>query len=62
MNLHPKWGYDMDKVKDVLCLHCKQPIGSEEYTEDWGLARFGTMLFLHKKCEERSDNGEKHID
>lgn len=47
---HPKWGYDLNKVKDVRCLICKEVIGDEEYVEDWGLARFGTMLFLHKRC------------
>ena len=48
--LHPKWGYDLDAVPRVLCLHCHRPIGDEEYVEDTGYARFGTMLFLHKRC------------
>lgn len=48
--LHPKWGYDLDAVPRVLCLRCHTPIGDEEYVEDTGYARFGTMLFLHKRC------------
>ena len=51
--LHPVYGYDMDKVSKVLCLICDQPIGDEEYTEITNLARFGQMLFCHKRCEAR---------
>lgn len=51
--LHPKWGYDLDKVKDVRCSFCKQPIGDEEYVEDTIFARFGTMFFIHKRCEKK---------
>ena len=42
--LHPKWGYDLDAVPRVLCLHCHTPIGSEEYVENTMLARCGWQL------------------
>ena len=48
--LHPKWGYDLDKVPGVNCQICGRPIGDEEYVEDTGLARFGQMFFMHKRC------------
>lgn len=52
--LHPKWGYDLDRVKDVKCLLCGQRIGNEEYVEDTAWARFGQMFFIHKRCDEAS--------
>ncbi len=48
---HPVYGYDMDKVKETLCLHCSEPIRDEEYEEVRTLARFGTMMFIHKRCD-----------
>jgi hypothetical protein len=50
--LHPKWGYDLDKVPEKLCLICEKPIGDEGYEEVTMCARFGQMLFRHKKCTE----------
>ena len=54
--LHPKWGYDLDAVPRVLCLHCHKPIGDEEYVKNTMLARFGEMTFFHRRskdeCEE----------
>lgn len=49
---HPKWGYDLDKVKDVHCSRCGEPIGNEPYVEITDLARFGQMFFHHKRCSE----------
>ena len=58
--LHPVWGYDLDAVPRVKCLFCHKPIGREEYVEDTGLARFGQMLFYHKRCgEEVGEEAEK---
>lgn len=51
--LHPKWGYDMDLVRNVKCFTCGQPIGDEEYVEETWLARFGQMCFRHKQCDEK---------
>jgi hypothetical protein len=51
-NIHPKWGFDLDKVPETHCLYCNKPIGDEEYVLDTGFARFGMMLFIHKKCYE----------
>lgn len=50
MNLHPFYGYDIDKVPKVKCLFCHKPIGDEEYVEVITVARFGQMLFAHKRC------------
>ena len=56
--LHPKYGYDLDRVCNVLCLYCSRPIGGEEYTEITQCARFGQMLFAHRRCEkEEANNG-----
>lgn len=51
---HPECGYDLDAVPEVHCLMCKQPIGSEPYEHDAGLARFGTMLFMHRRCADQA--------
>jgi hypothetical protein len=48
--LHPKWGYDMDKVPEVHCSRCHQPIGHEPYVHDTMFARFGDMFFFHARC------------
>ena len=47
---HPIYGYDLDKVPEKLCLICAEPIGAEEYVEITTCARFGQMMFRHKKC------------
>lgn len=57
--LHPRWGYDLDRVKHVQCLMCKEPIGNEEYVEYTALARFGQMLFIHKRCDKYEGDGEE---
>lgn len=49
---HPKWGYDLDRVPSVRCLLCGHPIGDEAYAEETTLARFGQMLFVHKRCRD----------
>lgn len=54
-DLHPVYGYDPGKVPDVKCLMCNAPIGTEQWVEVTSLARFGTMLFRHKRCEEAAD-------
>ncbi len=48
-----KWGFDKSLVPLVHCIHCKKPIGLEPFVLDTGLARFGTMLFVHKRCNGR---------
>jgi len=48
---HPEYGYDLDRVKRVLCLTCSEPIGDEPHEKVLLLARFGQMLFIHKKCK-----------
>lgn len=48
----PNYGYDLDKVRDVHCMMCDTPIGDEPYSEVIALARFGTMSFVHKRCEK----------
>lgn len=53
---HPRYGYDLDKVKDSPCLMCKEPIGDEEYYEYTPLARFGSMMFIHRKCDPKIKN------
>jgi hypothetical protein len=55
VNVHPKWGYDIDKVPSVHCLSCEEPIGDEPYEEITILARFGQMLFSHKRCCSRGN-------
>lgn len=57
--LHPKWGYDLDKVPQVRCSRCREPIGDEEYVEDPMFARFGTMFFFHKRCATAEYMGRK---
>lgn len=49
---HPKYGYDMNAVKDVECLMCSEPIGEEPYNEFPMLARFGNMMFVHERCDD----------
>jgi hypothetical protein len=49
---HQIYGYDLDKVPDKLCLICEKPIGNRDYEEVTMCARFGQMLFRHKKCTE----------
>jgi hypothetical protein len=53
MNLHPTYGYDLERVPKVNCLYCHNQIGDEEYVEVKPLARFGQMLFVHKRCDEK---------
>lgn len=48
-------GYDLNQVSKVLCLVCDRPIGHEEYTEVTVLARFGQMMFIHKRCDPESE-------
>ncbi len=57
MKFHPKWGYDLDKVRGVHCLRCGEPIGEEPYVEDMLLARFGQMCFRHKRCDDEVKRG-----
>lgn len=51
--LHAKWGYQLDQVKEVRCLLCKRKIGSSDFVEIPILARFGTMLFAHRACDNK---------
>ena len=51
MKKHPEYGYDMNVVPHVHCLICHEPIGEEPYVEVTILARFGVMMFAHKRCE-----------
>ena len=53
--VHPVYGYDLDAVSKVLCFYCSQPIGNEEYREITTLARFGQMMFIHKRCDPESE-------
>lgn len=55
-NPDKKYGYDLDRVKDVHCLHCQKPIGDEPYSEVSALSRFGQMFFIHKRCEKGESN------
>jgi hypothetical protein len=48
--VHPKWGYDFEKVTSRRCLTCGEAIGGEPYEEETMLARFGQMLFRHARC------------
>jgi len=48
---HPKYGYDLDKVANMECMHCNNLIGQEAFVEQMSLARFGSMSFVHKRCE-----------
>lgn len=57
--LHPKWGYDLNKVPGILCSRCKQPIGNEEYVEDTMFARFGDMMFYHRRCVDKAYTGTR---
>lgn len=58
-NLHTIYGYDLDKVPNIRCLMCGDLIGQEPYIEYTILARFGTMLFIHKRCAERKEAVEQ---
>ena len=52
--------YDRSQVSEVACLMCDEPIGNEPYAEVRILARFGQMLFVHKRCDDdNSDETEK---
>jgi len=42
--------YNVNKVKNKLCIHCHKPIGNKPYEEIRVFARFGQMLFKHKEC------------
>ena len=56
MNPNPaKYGYDMSKVPRVLCLYCRNAIDNEPYREVRVLARFGQMLFAHRRCDTVGD-------
>lgn len=46
----PVYGYDRAKVPGINCGNCKEPIGQEEFVEIDGIARFGIMSFVHKRC------------
>jgi hypothetical protein len=48
---HPTYGYDLAKVGAVKCIDCSLPIGDEPYVEELGTARFGSMSFRHRRCE-----------
>lgn len=48
----PQYGFDRAAVAAVKCLACGAPIGSEPYSLVTLLARFGQMLFVHRRCEE----------
>ncbi len=56
--LHPKYGYDLDKVAGVECLHCGKMIGRRPYNEVKIFARFGDMMFIHKACEPKHSRRE----
>lgn len=43
-------GYDLKQVPKMLCFACGKPIGKKPWREVTILARFGQMLFEHKKC------------
>lgn len=58
MKLHPVYGYDIDAVPHVKCLLCDTPIGNEDYVEIKTTARFGQMLFAHKRCDEGGRRSE----
>lgn len=49
-----QYGYDEAKVAETPCLECGQPIGAEPYERLLMLARFGSMMFLHTRCKERT--------
>ena len=53
MAKHPKWGYNIAAVKGIHYLLCEEIIGGEPFTEITTLARFGQMLFCHKRCENK---------
>jgi hypothetical protein len=44
-----KYGYDPEKVPEVLCLMCKEKVGLAPYREVRTLARFGQMMFRHAR-------------
>jgi hypothetical protein len=52
-DLHPKYGFDRSKVPSVCCLWCGHQIGDAPYKLVTMLARFGTMLFEHRRCPRR---------
>lgn len=51
---HPKYGYDLDMVREQECLSCHHKIGDEPYVEQLAWARFGSMSFVHQRCETPS--------
>lgn len=59
VRLHPQWCYDLDRVPRVHCLACGEPIGDEPYLLNTGLARFATMLFVHRRCAQEP---EEHVE
>lgn len=59
VKIHPKWGYDIHKVKGVHCLSCDKKIGRRKYVEDTAFARFGEMMFWHKTCWDRAEAIDK---
>lgn len=46
-----KAGYDLRRVPETECLHCKKPIGKAAFVEIKVLARFGQMIFAHSTCD-----------
>lgn len=56
---HPIWGYDLDKVAQTTCLICGKPIGNELYVEEIAWARFGSMSFVHERCDTTGEIARK---
>ena len=50
LTLEARYGYDLKRVASTHCTACHKPIGSGDYVEDAGLARFGQMLICHAEC------------
>jgi Zn ribbon nucleic-acid-binding protein len=48
-----QWGYDEAEVPETECITCGEKIGSEPYELETVWARFGQMLFRHKRCQEK---------
>lgn len=48
---HPIYGYDLDRVAPIKCAICAKRIGKGPYYEEPTQARFGTMRFVHQRCE-----------
>lgn len=55
----PVWGFDLSKVPQTNCMLCHQPIGEEPYILEAGVARFGTMQFLHERCSANPEKDRK---